>query len=58
MIVATADYLTVTDLALAAYEGALEPKALVTIPGGHFDPYLSQFDRASGAALDWFKTHL
>ena len=42
-------------LALAAYERALEPKRLELVPGGHFDPYVSQFDQSSRAALDWFK---
>jgi fermentation-respiration switch protein FrsA (DUF1100 family) len=58
LVVAMGDTMTVTDLALAAYERALEPKKLVMIPGGHFDPYLSQFETASTAAVDWFKTHL
>lgn len=58
MVVATHDAITVTDLALAAYEQALQPKALELIPGGHFDPYLVQFDRTSAAALAWFETHL
>jgi fermentation-respiration switch protein FrsA (DUF1100 family) len=58
MVVALADTITVTDVALAAYERALEPKKLVTIPGGHFDPYLSQFPTSSTAAIDWFRTHL
>jgi dienelactone hydrolase len=31
---------------------------LVTIPGGHFDPYITRFDQSSAAALDWFKEHL
>ena len=43
MVVATHDTITLTDTALAAYERALEPKRLVTIPGGHFDPYLAGF---------------
>ena len=58
MVVAMRDTITVTDLALAAYERALQPKRLVTISGGHFDPYLSQFPQASTAAVDWFKEHL
>jgi fermentation-respiration switch protein FrsA (DUF1100 family) len=58
MIVAEADYLTVTDVALEAYEDALEPKKLILIPGGHFDPYHSQFEPASAGALDWFQKHL
>ncbi|HXD05901.1 MAG TPA: alpha/beta fold hydrolase [Burkholderiaceae bacterium] len=58
LVVATHDTITLTDLELAAYERALQPKRLVTIPGGHFDPYLSQFDAASTAAVSWFKEHL
>lgn len=58
MVVATRDAITLTDLELAAYERALQPKQLVTIEGGHFDPYLSQFPRASEAAIAWFHHHL
>ena len=46
MVVARDDKVTITDLALAAYERALEPKRLVLIPDGHFDPYLGQFPLA------------
>jgi uncharacterized protein len=49
---------TATDLSLKAYARALEPKWLVMIKGGHFDPYLSEFETASSAAIDWFKAHL
>lgn len=58
MLVADHDQLASTDLALEAYERALEPKRLVMTRGGHFDPYLSEFDTASRAAIDWFKAHL
>jgi len=58
MIVGLHDTITVTDLELAAYERALQPKKLVTIPGGHFEPYLVRFDQAAGAARDWFVEHL
>jgi hypothetical protein len=58
MIVALADHITLTDLELRAYERALEPKKLVTIGGGHFDPYLGQFTAASAAAVSWFRRHL
>lgn len=58
MVVGLHDTITVTDLALAAYETALQPKKLVTIDSGHFDPYLSRFAEASGAALAWFTEHL
>jgi uncharacterized protein len=58
LIVARDDRLTVADLALAAYERALEPKRLALIPGGHFDPYLDQFPLAEAAATEWFREHL
>ena len=58
MIVALADNITLTDLQLRAYEQMLEPKKLVTIDGGHFDPYAKQFPRASAAAVSWFRQHL
>jgi fermentation-respiration switch protein FrsA (DUF1100 family) len=38
-IVADDDSLAPTDLALAAYARALEPKKLVLVKGGHFDGY-------------------
>jgi len=40
------------------WERALEPKQLVTIQGGHFDPYLRQFPTSSAAAVAWFREHL
>jgi fermentation-respiration switch protein FrsA (DUF1100 family) len=58
MVVALNDTVTVADLALAAYERALEPKRLELIPGGHFGPYLSSFSKSSGAASAWFRHHL
>jgi dienelactone hydrolase len=58
MIVALVDTITITELALAAYERALRPKRLVTIPGGHFAPYLSGVAESSSAACAWFIEHL
>jgi uncharacterized protein len=58
MVVALGDVLTVADLALAAYETALEPKRLVTLSGGHFDAYVKDFDSASKPAVEWFSQHL
>lgn len=58
LVVARDDRLTVTDVALAAYERALEPKRLALIPGGHFNPYLDQFALAEAAATGWFRAHL
>ncbi|MBT2539024.1 alpha/beta hydrolase [Arthrobacter sp. ISL-69] len=58
LVVALRDTVTVTDLALRAYENALEPKRLVTIRGGHFSPYETEFQAASSAALAWFTNNL
>jgi fermentation-respiration switch protein FrsA (DUF1100 family) len=58
MIVGSHDTITLTDVALASYEQALEPKKLVLIAGGHFDPYLSGFQTSCGTAVDWFRQHL
>ena len=58
LIVAVRDHLAVSDLAIAAYERAHEPKRLVLLSGGHFDAYVKEFDQSSGAALAWFGMHL
>ncbi|MET7296646.1 alpha/beta fold hydrolase [Streptomyces griseoloalbus] len=58
MIVAKNDTVTITDLMLAGYEQALEPKRLQLLEGGHFAAYLSEFPTSSGAARDWFELHL
>jgi len=58
VVVAREDKVTLTDLALRAYERALEPKRLAMIPGGHFAPYLDQFSKAAAAATTWFREHL
>lgn len=58
MVVAANDVLTPTDLALEAYNRALEPKRLVILPGGHFDAYTTDFELAAGVARDWFLEHL
>ena len=58
LIVAVKDHLAVSDLAIAAYERAYEPKRLILLPGGHFDAYVSEFDQSFGSARDWFRAHL
>lgn len=58
LIVALSDTITLTDLGLGAYERARQPKKLVTIPGGHFDPYTTRFSESSSAARAWFAEHL
>lgn len=58
MIVAQDDTVTPSDLALDAFQRAGEPKRLVTIPGGHFEPYVRYFEQSSEPACQWFKQHL
>lgn len=58
IVAARGDHLTVSDLAIEAYEQAREPKRLVILPGGHFDAYVAGFEGAAGAAVDWFTEHL
>jgi len=58
MLVAVDDTLAVSDLAIAAYARALEPKQLVLLRGGHFDAYISGFAESSGPAAAWFQQHL
>jgi hypothetical protein len=52
------DVVCPTDLALAAFNRAGEPKRLELHPGGHFSAYTDQFDRAAKAATGWFTHHL
>ncbi|HVN27531.1 MAG TPA: alpha/beta hydrolase [Candidatus Binataceae bacterium] len=58
MVIAADDHLAVADEAFAAYNRALEPKRILVLEGGHFDAYVKDFERASGAARDWFAKHL
>jgi cephalosporin-C deacetylase-like acetyl esterase len=58
MIVGLRDTVTPADVALEAYNRALEPKKLLTYPGGHFAAYYQFFDQTSVAARDWFVQHL
>ena len=60
MVVAAGDTLTPTDLAIGAYERALEPKSLVILEGGkHFDAYTEPgLSKAALPAVEWFEQHL
>ncbi|MFG2514013.1 alpha/beta hydrolase [Streptomyces sp. NPDC048584] len=58
MIVADDDTVSGTDLQLTAFNRALEPKSLRIIPGGHFAPYVEQFEATASAAAEFFATHL
>lgn len=58
MIIAGDDEITPTDLAMTAFDRALEPKKLHIISGDHYRPYLEAFEESSTAARDWLVTHL
>ena len=59
MVVASNDTLTPTDMAIAAYERALEPKSLVISKGPHFSAYTEPgFSQTSAPAVEWFTRHL
>ena len=59
LVVADHDTLTPTDLAVAAYERALEPKSLVLVKGPHFGAYTEPgFSQSAPPAAGWFKRHL
>ncbi len=59
MVIASHDTLTPTDLALAAYERALEPKSLAIVKGPHFGAYTEPgFSQSAPPAVEWFKRHL
>ena len=54
------DNTTPADLALHAFNTALEPKKAITISGDHYSPYFKDedFDICSSAAIAWFTDHL
>jgi uncharacterized protein len=58
MLVAREDHLTPSELAIAAFQRANEPRKLVIMPGGHFDAYVKGLEVSSGQARDWFLEHL
>jgi uncharacterized protein len=60
MVVAEKDTLTPTDMAIAAYERALEPKKLIIMEGGkHFDAYTEPgLSQSAPPAVEWFEQHL
>lgn len=58
-VVATGDVVASTDVALAAFASAPEPKELVMIDGHHFTPYEGDaLVRSATAARDFFLAHL
>jgi uncharacterized protein len=58
LLVAVGDHLVPSELAIAAFDTAHQPKELIIMPGGHFDAYTVGFEGSSGPARDWFLRHL
>jgi uncharacterized protein len=58
LLVAEGDHLVPSELAIAAFDTAHQPKELIIMPGGHFDAYTKGFEASSGRARDWFTRHL
>jgi len=58
MILTDADLRVFTDLQLEAYALAREPKRLVLLPGGHYDPYTTLFEPTTAESIAWFQAHL
>jgi len=59
VVAAEQDVICPIDLVREAFARAGDPKKIVVLPVGHFDPYEEPcFAEASRAAADWFRTHL
>ncbi|WP_225440126.1 alpha/beta hydrolase [Amycolatopsis eburnea] len=58
MILTNPDADCSTDLQLAAYAAAGEPKSIMVLPGHHYILYTEWKDVAVAAARDWFVEHL
>src|SRR5262247_1692039 len=58
LLVAEGDHLVPSELAIAAFDTARQPKELIILPGGHFEAYTKGFEASSGQARDWFRRHL
>jgi len=59
LIVGEKDFLASPDLTAAVYAGAMEPKSLTILKGGHFDGFQGEgFEIASTTALRWFEKYL
>lgn len=59
MVIADSDTTTPTHLQREGFEQIKSAtKKLLEVPGGHYSVYQEHFDTTSGAAADWFETHL
>ena len=58
-IAAEKDTLVPSHLVQEVYEKALKPKALSTLPIGHFDLYFEPWrSKTAGLAIDWYRKHM
>ena len=58
IVAAESDALMPFEGSRGAFMAAAEPKAFVSLPCGHFDPYDVYFEQSSAAARDWFVQRL
>jgi len=58
LLAAVGDHLVPSELAIAAYDQAHEPRSSSSCPAAIFDAYVKGFEAASGPARDWFTQHL
>ena len=58
MIVAARDSLIPVEGLREAFAEASEPKKLLELDCGHFDPYVERFEECASAATAWFREHL
>jgi len=58
LVVAVGDHLVPSELSIAAFEKAHQPKKLEILPDAHFDAYVKGFELASTAARDWLVQYL
>jgi uncharacterized protein len=58
MVVANREQISPTDLQIAAFEEAREPKKLIIVPGDHYVAYQEQFSVFAAEATNWFVQYL
>jgi len=58
MVIAENDVQTPVAWQREAFALAGDPKKLVTLPGGHYDPYMAHLPASIEASTGWFREHL
>lgn len=58
MVIAENDVQTPVEWQREAFVLAGDPKKLVTLPGGHYDPYMGHLAASIEASVGWFREHL